>query len=601
MKIFYVISLVISLGLFNSCGEKFVLNTAPTQYKIPVQKSFRVPDSLYGTYLAGRVAHMRQNYDIAADYYIKSVNLGLDKEKLQNTNMISNIYLLLASEGRIKDSAEYAKKAIEAGDKNNLAVFILMTDDMHEKRYEKVLDDLQLIGDENFKKTILPLFEAWALVAVNKKDEALKALEKLKQEQSLMPLYYMHSGMINDYYGDENAAFQNYEMVVNDENMPLSFRFLQIIGNFYIKADQKDKIVEVARKYHEQNGNNPMLGELIERLEKTDKNSVFKYIDTPEKGFAEAMFNIGTILRNFQTEAAQLFTSLVLYLNPDLDVARISLGDLYEQMHRLQKAIDEYAKISQNSPVYYVAQLKVASNYTDLDQKQQALETLENLLKKYPSSEHISFRLGELSRTMGNYQDAATFYMQALDKLPLKEKDRWLIYYVLGITYERQKQWDKAEDSFKTALDLSNRHPFVLNYLGYSWLERGLNYNEALYMIFEAHRKDPADGHIIDSLGWALYKMGNYQDAIKALERASQYLPSNAVVFDHLGDVYWQADRKNEARFQWNHALKATEDIEDLNIENVHHKIENGMEKAIPIPFDEPLLKEKLKTLDAKD
>ena len=94
--------------------------------------------------------------------------------------------------------------------------------------------------------------------------------------------------------------------------------------------------------------------------------------------------------------------------------------------------------------------------------------------------------------------------------------------------------------------------------------------------------------------------MGKYQEAAKVLERASEYLPTNAVVFDHLGDAYWQSGRKNEARYQWQHALKATEDKEDLDRPTVLIKIENGMEKAHPVPFDEKLLNDRLKTLDGK-
>ncbi len=595
MKLIYILTLFVSMGLFNSCGEKVVFDRANTQEYRIIKKAQKRPDNVYGTYLAGRIAHMRQSYDTAAAYYIKSLNLGTKSDDL-----VSNVYLLLASEGNISKSAEYALKAQQAGDKSNLIAFILMTENMKQNRFDVALENTKLIEDKPFKDNILPLFQAWIYASLDQKQEALEILEKLKKEKSLHPLYHMHRGMINDYFGDTDAAFADYEVIVNDEALPLSFRFLEIIGNFYIRNGQKDKILDVARKYSIQNQQTPLLESLVQSFEQAQSEGLRKYIDTPQKGFAEAMFNVGTIFRGFQNEAAQLFTSLVLYLNDDFDVARVSLGELYEQAHRNQRAIDEYLKIKETSPVYYVAQLKIATNYAEIKQQEKAFETLTNLLKNYPSNEQITFRLGELSRVMGKYLQATDYYLKTLDKLPLQDKDRWLIYYALGISYERQQQWDKAEDAFQKALELSNRHPIVLNYLGYSWLDRDINTDEAIFMVFEAHYKAPEDGHIIDSLGWALYKMGKYQDAVKVLERASEYLPSNAVIFDHLGDAYWYAGRKNEARFQWGHALQATEDKEDLDENFVRQKIENGLEKRDPVTFDESLLLERLKKFEGQ-
>ena len=594
MKIAYALALVISISVFNSCTLKFLLNQAPDkEYKITVQDK-TLPDNKYGTYLAARVAHIRQNYDTAADYYMKNLKFGAENE-----DVLGSTYLLLASEGRIDEAAEYALKARENGDKTNLIAFIAMTKYMHENNYKSAYESVLWVSDSPFKNVVLPLFQSWILAASGKNENAFEVLEAIKKDKGLMALYHMQRGMLNDYFGNEKEAFEDFEMIVDDETMPLSFRALQIIGNFYLRNGKKEKIIEVAQKYYEQNRENPMLGSLIESFKNADTQKLEKIIDSPQKGLAEAVFNVGTIFRGFQNEVAQLFTSLVLYLNPDFEVARVSMADIYEQTHRYQKATDEYLKIKPSSPVYYVAQLKAATTYMTQDKNKEAFETLSNLLKMYPKSEHITFRLGELSRVMKKYDKAIEFYQKALDELAMADKERWTIYYALGISYERQNKWQEAEDAFKKALELSNRHPFVLNYLGYSWIERGMNYNEALYMIFEAHRKNSEDGHIIDSLGWALYKMGNYENAVKVLERASEYLPSNAVVFEHLGDAYYQVGRKNEAKYQWQHALHATEDKEDLDIIAVQEKLKNGMEKQTPIPFDDELLQERLKTLDS--
>ena len=593
MKFAYIFCLIISVGVFNSCRENFISKGTPvSDFKITKEEVAHIRTK-YGAYLAGRVAHIRQNYDIAADYYMTSLDLGLD-----NNEVLNSTYLLLASEGRLDKSAEYAVKAREKGDNSNLISFILMAKNMKNGDYEQALQSLSVMENSPLDNAVLPLFQSWIFAGKNNKEEALKKLEVLTQDKTLLPLYHMHKGMISDYFNDEDVALKEFDEIIADETMPLSFRSLQVIGNFYLRIGQKDKIMGVLDKYYEQNKQAPMLKDLKISFEKENSAQLKKLIDTPQKGLAEAVFSIGTLFRGFQNEVAQLFTALVLYLNPDFEVARVSMADLYEQAGRRGKAIEEYSKIKESSPAYFVAQLKVAENYAETEQNEKAYDVLLKMLEKYPNNAQVTFRLGEVCRMLEKYDKAVFYYEKTLDALTKKDQDRWTVYYALGISYERQNKWYEAEKMFQKALLISERHPYVLNYLGYSWIERKMNYNEALYMIFEAHRKDPTDGHIMDSVGWALYKMGKYQDAVKVLERASEYLPSNAVVFDHLGDAYWQTGRKNEARYQWQHALKASEDKEEIKPSEIENKIEKGMDKAEPIVFNEQLLADRLKTFD---
>lgn len=590
MKFLYIALMFLSFGIFNSCSEQFFFNYEIKKLEAP---KHHVSRSMYGAYLAGRVAHLRQNYGEAADYYIKSLKLGN-----KNDDVLNSTYLLLASEGRIAEAAKYARMSQEKGDKAHLIAFIFLVEDMHQKNYEKALEDVSMLEKTPFKKTVKLLLESWVLAALDREKEAFDKLDLLKNDKKLSGIYHLHHGMMSDYFGHQDETMKDFEILVQDKSLPLSFRDLQIIGNFYLRSGHKEKLIEMTEKYYHENANTPMLGELLDSFKKaSDTSNVPMLIDSPQKGLAEAVFSFGTIFRGFQNEVAQLFTALVLYLNPDLDIARIAMADLYERSNRFVQAEEEYALINEDSPVYYVAQLKSATDDMLNDKKERALKKLQNLQKVYPDSTHISFRLGELNRIMKRYKEASSYYEDVLQKLPESERDRWTIYYALGITYERQRLFDKSDETFKKALHLSHRHPEVLNYLGYSWLERSMNINEALYMIFEAHHKNPEDGHVIDSLGWALYKMGRYESAVPILERASEYMPKNAIIFNHLGDAYWQVGRHNEARFQWNHALKATEDKSELDEESVKEKIENGIDKAVPLMFNEPLLTDRLKTL----
>lgn len=585
-------AILIAAGIFNSCGA-FWAAYKNASGSIEQIATLQNKPSAYGTYLAARVAHLRGDFGTAADYYIKSINFGAGKQ-----DVTGRAYLLLTSEGRIHEAAQYAQKSLEAGDKSNIIHFIIMTDKIKEQQYDQALQSIKSIKDKVYQKSVLPLFEAWLYVAQNEPEKAFKKLNMLKGDPSLFALYYIHYGMINDLLDRPAEAQAAFDKVIFDDSVELSYRSLQIIANFYIRNGEKDKALDLIEDYCERNNGSDMLLQLYKSLQDADPQKLPKLIDSAQKGEAEALFNIGTVFRNIQTDVSQLFTALALYLNENHDIARVSCADLLEFNHRFKDALSQYEKVSPTSPVYLMAQLKVSSLYVLLGQLSEGLEKLKKLEALYPNNYQVLFHLGEAYRMLNRPNQAIKYYEKALALDEQEQSENWTIYYALGMVYERNHQWSKAEKALLKAVDKSNRHPIVLNYLGYSWLKYNQNSNEALYMIFDAYRQNPEDGHIVDSLGWALYRMGKYEEAAKVLERASEYLPGNAIVYDHLGDAYWQNGRFDEARFQWQHALSLQEDAEELNKDIIRRKIKNGLQIPATLNFNETLLVERLKSLD---
>lgn len=548
------------------------------------------PQTAAGNYLAGRVAHLRQDLNRAADYYAKAIDLGYDQPEL-----VGRTYLLLAYEGRIDEGHRFAQKALENGDNNYVIHFLNMTYYVSKGDFEAAKKSLSNVKEKVYKTAVLPPFYAWIAAGQGQREEALKALKPLLKDEQLQTIYYMHSGLINDYFNETDAAFEAFNTVVQNENIELSFRSLQIISNFYVRHGQKEQALNLVKKYENENKGVIMLSGLLRQIEAASEPQ--KLIDTPQKGLGEALFNTGTAFRQYQNEIAQVFTILSLHLNPQHDVARVSLADLMETTGQVESACREYVKIDSESPIYFMARLKAASVYMAMDHHEQAIEQLNVLHKEFPADYQVLFNLGEVNRITGNQDQAIKYYQEALKMMPEGLSSDWTILYAMGISYERNKQWDKAEDVLQQALKISKRHPLVLNYIGYSWLKSNKNPNEALYMIFEAYRQAPEDAYIMDSLGWALFKMGRYNEAVKVLERAAEYLPGNAVICDHLGDAYWQIGRKNEAKFQWKHALSLKDDMEEVDPENVRLKLSGGMEPPAVIPYNETLLVERLKLL----
>jgi nucleoid-associated protein YgaU len=144
------------------------------------------------------------------------------------------------------------------------------------------------------------------------------------------------------------------------------------------------------------------------------------------------------------------------------------------------------------------------------------------------------------------------------------------------VSFERSKRWPEAESDFRTALELNPDQPQVLNYLGYSWVDRGANLDEALNMIKKAVDARPNDGYIVDSLGWAYYRLARFEEAVTALETAVQLRAEDPVINDHLGDAYWKVGRQREAMFQWAHARDLDPEEEDLP--EILAKLQHGLD-----------------------
>ena len=183
--------------------------------------------------------------------------------------------------------------------------------------------------------------------------------------------------------------------------------------------------------------------------------------------------------------------------------------------------------------------------------------------------------LGNVMRGRKQFAECADVYSKGIETITKSEKSNWVIYYFRGICFERSKQWAQAEVDLKKSLELYPDQPHVLNYLGYSWIDQGANLDEGMRMIKRAVEQRADDGYIVDSLGWAYYRLGDMEEAVKHLERAVELKPEDPTINDHLGDAYWKVGRQLEARFQWSHARDLKPEPEELV--KIEAKLKSGM------------------------
>lgn len=288
-------------------------------------------------------------------------------------------------------------------------------------------------------------------------------------------------------------------------------------------------------------------------------------VTNAQAGAAEALYGLGASLgRRGGEDLGLVYLQLSLHLAPQHELALLSLADLYEAMKKPDMAIKIYERIPHASPLHRNASIQMAADLDALERSEEAQKRLEELLKDDPKDLEATLALGNLLRGHKKFAECGEAYSKAIDLIGKPEKANWTVFYFRGICYERSKQWPKAEADLKKALELYPDQPHVLNYLGYSWIDQGVNLDQGMEMIKKAVAQRPDDGYIVDSLGWAYYRLGNYEEATKELERAIGLKPEDPTINDHLGDAYWRIGRKLEATFQWNHARDLKPDPEEL-------------------------------------
>lgn len=299
-------------------------------------------------------------------------------------------------------------------------------------------------------------------------------------------------------------------------------------------------------------------------------------VSNAQAGAAEALYGLGASLgRRGGEDLGLVYLQLALHLSPNHELALLSLADLYEAMKKPAMAIKIYERIPQSSVLYRNAAIQWAADLDALEKSDEAQKRLEDILKADPKDLEATLALGNLLRGHKKFAECADVYSKAIDLIGKPEKANWTVFYFRGICFERAKQWQKAEADLKKALELFPDQPHVLNYLGYSWIDQGVNLDEGMAMIKKAVAQRPDDGYIVDSLGWAYYRIGNYEEATKELERAIGLKPEDPTINDHLGDAYWRVGRKLEATFQWNHARDLKPDPEELP--KILEKLRSGL------------------------
>lgn len=560
-------------------------------FSIPIKAAPASEKSGYGSYLAGRYAQSQHDMANAARYFSEALRFDPN-----NAALLQQAYILLSMDGRVTESATLAERAARE-EPSDLALTIIAVQDMKEGRFAQAEKNLARVSKHDAGAIAL---QAWASFGEGRPagqlQTALKILAPLNEAQGLSRMYRLHAGLMADLSGQASEAEKYYASLVN-EATTLPPYIVEIIGTFFQRNGQMDRAKELYTKFV----SSDMEGFLIDtKAMLAAGRSVEPPVKTAKDGAAEVLFGVASSVffsrptsgqegndMSFAAEQDQsvdlslLLVRLGLHLRPDAPRARLLLGDIFSTRNRLDEANTAYLSINAKSPIFWTGQIKAAENMAFMKKVDEALAVLQKVEKTYPGRIEPILSQADILRQNKQWDGAAEAYGKAIEHVDPQSGRNWFLFYGRGISYERSKQWDKAEADLQHALKLHPDQAEVLNYLGYSWIEMGKNLDQAMKMIEKAVAQRPQDGYIIDSLGWAHYRLGQYDKAVAILEQAIMFQPQDPTINDHLGDALWQAGHKTEARYQWQRALSFSPEPEDAV--KIQKKLDGAPPENIPV------------------
>ena len=523
------------------------------------QDLIRPEQTVTGSYLASRFAQNNGDWQSAG----KFVNNILD-DAPANVDFRRKAMILAMGAGRYNDALHSAKLLAVARDQGSLAYLLLSLESFKDGDVEKTMAQLRGIPQDGIGEFITPLITGWTFAL--KKETNIAGLTN-------NPVHLFHAVLIADFLNDRAALVG---LTKHDfTGMGLAPDLLVQLETIFIKHDLKVD----ARKIREKLAGYEM-GQNTERLTAVP-------ITTAREGLAQALYDMGSMLYSVYGDSARLFAHMALYLNPAHIDARILLAQMASDVGRVDESISLYQKINTNGKAELA--VKVERQIAELLEKNNKPDAAIRVLKKLVSETkniEAQIQIGDIYRRLDDFSNALKEYNIAASMVgePIPET-HWELLYARGMTYERLKKWDKAEADLKAALSYEPDHPYILNYLGYSWADQGINLSKAAEMIERAVQLQPQDGYIVDSLGWVYFRMKDYGRAVKYLERAVELMPYDPTINDHLGDAYWRLNRHNEARFQWRRALSFKPEPDQKIL--IEQKIERGLDdtqSSLPLP-----------------
>ena len=526
--------------------------------------------TLLGNYLAGRVARQNEDTEAAAEFYTQAL-----RADPTNKAILEQAFLLAARSGHWERASQLAADLVKAEPSHRFARFLLAINAFNQGEFDRAEGHL---NDARQGPTVDPtstLARAWVQEARGEHSNAFETLDILGTADWAKFYLDYHRALIADVAGRHQLASKSFESAFKRNQRMV--RLAEAYARHAARGNRAELAVASLKLHMAKANPHPITETLLEEIGQGKRPDLI--VRNPSDGLAEVFYGIGSVaVGEGNLGAGSLYLKYALLLRPDFPSAHVVLAGAYSEAKKHEAEIAAFEKVPESSPLWLTVQLQKARALATLDRIDDAKDLLEGIIADNPKDIRPLDALGNILRYKERYKEAREYYTRAIDLVDDPTEQDWPLYYSRGITNERLRNWPAAEVDFKKALQLNPDEPAVLNYLGYSWVDQGINLHQGMEYIRKAVRLRPDDGFIVDSLGWAHYRLGNLPQAVEQLERAVGLQPEDPTINDHLGDAYWRVGRKLEANYQWRYSLSLEPEDEDLQ-KSLKKKIASGLDE----------------------
>lgn len=528
--------------------------------------------SAAGNFLAAFHAQRQRDVAAAAEYGVRAAQSAPD-----NLDISLRAHASLVEAGRIDEAGALARRILAVNPGFAPAHLTLAVIDFRAGRPADARGRLAVLPIQGVNRIVHPLLLGWLEMALDRPAAAVIALRPVQEVQGFRSLHDYHVGLVNELagrFGDAEEAYRR--SLEGDGGTPP--RLVEAFGGFLERRGRTAEARALYQRFRQQAPDAPIIRQGLARTTPGGPPGTPPRFaaGSPLAGAGEAFANLAAAFRQDNTIALALaYGQLALHLAPDDPATLSTVADILDQLGQREAADALYARVEPASAYGFAARLRLAENQHERGNTDAAVRALERLATDTPERVEPLTVMGNALREKERFAEAAAAYGRAIERLGAPESRHWSLFYMRGIAFERAKNWPAAEQHFKRALELQPEQPDVLNYLAYTWVDKGVNVVEAERMLRRAVEQRPNSGHIVDSLGWAFFRLGRFAEAVPLLERAAELLPEDPVILDHLGDGLWRVGRQLEAIFQWQRALRSKPEPE-LKVE-IEKKLRDGL------------------------
>lgn len=528
-------------------------------------------DNKYGLYLSSFRAEIMGDYLNLNNIYSEAVSQN-------KRDFLGKSFIINAIQNNEKEAIIDAENEIKQNPSNIIPSIYLSYIDFKNGNYQKSLDRLNSIKNKS-DTFIVKILKSWVLLALEKNDDALDLLETEINNPAFENIVLINLGIMAELSGDDEYAEELYEEALTTK---LNLFDIETIANFYIKHNRKQKAIDVVSDYYKKSQGSISSLSLLESLQNNTYTPY--YIDTPQKAMAKSLFDISTIIITVFPSSLDLYLmylNMVLDLDSNLYMTSLMKAEVYKKYNK----VDEYKTIVKSIPETSYLNLINKVNYaqyllTQPKSIEEALTLYDELIKSNPAILQLYINVGDYYKNDKKFNTAINYYTKGIEQEINNNTLNAELYFARAQIYDILKNKEMTEKDLEKSIVLNSKNPVVLNYYAYFLLLNNIDYEKAFKLSEQVIAYDPLNPYYLDTYGWAFFKLGKTDDALKMLEYAKAIQPKNSVIIDHLGDIYWSLGRKQEAKYEWKKALKnldTTQNQDELNAIKLNNKINYGI------------------------